>query len=420
MFLPSIHRNFPAHSTSKVFPKVSSRPKLRTTAPLNSVSPTRPTILFLGQDDRITSLVQKTLEPDMGVISSRSLQEALPVLESGHPDLVLCDLQDQLPRLLETFQVRHLAEIPFLLFTTTEDRQAKASLLTGRVTDLLMKPCEAEELSARIRGHLHNYLAKKALQVELRHHDRPLEQLIAELISRTKELNRINKLKDEFMAVLSHELRNPINVIAGFAEILKSGVDQPDLAREAAEAIYRNSQVQVKLITDLLDVSRGITGKLILDTKPMALSEVLNQVLPMVKDAAIKQGITLTVCADEHGDMIQGDGIRISQVFWNLLSNALKFTPNGGAVHVQIQRRERWIEFSVKDTGPGIDPKFLPYMFERFHQQDASITKKFGGLGLGLAISRHIVELHGGAVSAFSEGLGHGATFTVRFPALTN
>ncbi len=417
MFLPSLHRNFSSHS--KIFPKISSRLALRNKASLNLVSPGKPTILFLSEDEWLESLVEESLEPEMGVISSRTLQEALPALDSGLPDLILCDRHDQLPCLLETFNARHLADIPIVLFTTANDHKATTQLLTGRVTDLLMKPCESQELNARIRGHLQNYLAKKVLQSELRHQDQSLEQLVDEMVCQAKELERLNRLKDEFMAVLSHELRNPINVIAGFAEILKSGIDHPDQERAAIDAIYRNSQMQIKLVTDLLDVSRGISGKLILDAKPMALSEVLEQTLPTFRETATKQGLTLTTMVEDHGDLIQGDAIRISQVVWNLLSNALKFTSKGGSIHIHIARRDRWIELSVQDTGPGIDPNFLPHMFERFHQQDTSITKKFGGLGLGLAISRHIVELHGGVIAAHSEGLGKGATFTVRFPALT-
>jgi signal transduction histidine kinase len=416
MFLPSLHRNFSSHS--KVFPKISSLPASRKTTPLNLVSSGKPTILFLSEDEWLESMVESSLEPEMGLISASSWQEALRMLGSDLPDLILCDRHDQLPCLLETFNTRSLADIPIVLFTTVHDHKATTRLLNGRVTDLLMKPCESQELYARIRGHLQNYLAKKVLQSELHHQDQSLERLIDEMVCQAKELDRLNRLKDEFMAVLSHELRNPINVIAGFAEILKSGVDQPDMERAAIDAIYRNSQMQMKLVTDLLDVSRGISGKLILDTKPMALSEVLDQNLPPIKESAAKQGLTITTAVEENDDLIQGDSIRISQVIWNLLSNAIKFTPKGGSIHVHVARRDRWIELSVQDTGPGIDPNFLPHMFERFHQQDTSITKKFGGLGLGLAISRHIVELHGGVIAAHSEGLGKGATFTVRFPAL--
>jgi signal transduction histidine kinase len=409
MFLPSLQRN------STVPPKAVPRSTLA-----QVMSNERPTVLFLGADHQMLSLVHETLEADVTLISSRNLSETLSVLNSHKPDLVLCDWQDQLSVLLQTMESHHLCEVPLLLFITPEERKSKAQLLIGRVTDLLLKPCQTEELQARVRGHLQSYLAKKVLQTELRCQTSNLHDLAQEIALRTKELSRINKLKDDFMATLSHELRNPINVIAGFAEILKSGIDQPDLAREAADAIYRNAQVQIKLIADLLDVSRGIAGKLILDTKPMQLISVLQEILPAVKEAAAKQEITLTIHSELGGDLMQGDAIRISQVMWNLLSNAIKFTPKGGAVEIRLRRKDQWVEFAVQDTGHGIDPKFLPFMFERFHQQDASITKRFGGLGLGLAIVRHIVELHGGSVFAESEGLGQGATFTVRFPSLTN
>ncbi len=416
MFLPSLHRNSPGPST-KVLPAVSNN--LSAARP-HLMEGMRPTILFLGNDPSMLALVHETLDHDAILISSRNLSETLSVLNSHKPDLVLCDWQDQLGVLLQTMESHHLSDIPLLLFTSLEERKSKANLLTGRVTDLLLKPCLAEELTARLRGHLQSHLAKKLLQSELRCQNPNLHDLAQEITHRTKELHRVNKLKDEFMATLSHELRNPINVIAGFAEILKSGVDQPDLAREAADAIYRNAQMQIKLIADLLDISKGIAGKLILDTKPMQLNSVLQEILPAVKEAAFKQDVTLTIHSELNGDLIQGDAIRISQVMWNLLSNAIKFTPKGGSVEIHLRRNEQWIEFAVQDTGHGIDPKFLPFMFERFNQQDSSITKRFGGLGLGLAIVRHIVELHGGSVRAESDGLGQGATFTVRFPTLTN
>jgi signal transduction histidine kinase len=418
MFLPSLQRNAPV--PPKATPPISPVTSVPRSAWAPFISGERPTVLFLGVDHNMVTLVHETLEHDVTLISSRNLSETLSVLNSHKPDLVLCDWQDQLGVLLQTMDSHHLSEIPLLLFTTPEERKSKASLLSGRVTDLLLKPCQAEELQARIRGHLQNYLAKKILQAELRCQTSNLHDLAQEITLRTKELHRVNKLKDEFMATLSHELRNPINVIAGFAEILKSGVDQPDLAREAADAIYRNAQVQIKLIADLLDISRGIAGKLILDSKPMQLNTVLQDILPAVREAAAKQELTLTVHSELNGDLIHGDAVRISQVMWNLLSNAIKFTPKGGTIEIHLCRKDHWIEFSVHDTGHGIDPKFLPYMFERFNQQDASITKRFGGLGLGLAIVRHIVELHGGTVFAQSNGLGQGATFTVRFPTMTN
>jgi signal transduction histidine kinase len=418
MFLPAFQKHWSLQS--KVFSATSSRPARHKPFLVNSTLPSQPTILFLGDDNAFFSMTKELFESSSHILRSISVTETLNLLEDTTPDLVLCDLQDQLPLFLETFQAAQLADIPFLLLTAFEDRKANAALLAERVTDLLYKPCEAEEFKARIKGHLQNHLARKLLQNEDRHPHQSLENLAQDITARNKELCRMNKLKDEFMAVLSHELRNPINVIAGFAEILKSGVDQPDLAREAADAIFRNAQLQIKLVTDLFDISRGIAGKLVLDSKPMQMGAVLQEVLPVAKDAALKKGITLNVSSDAHGDMINGDSARISQVIWNLLTNAIKFTPHGGRIDVRLQRRDRWVELSVEDTGHGIDPSFLPCMFERFNQQDSSITKKFGGLGLGLAIVRHIVELHGGSVCAHSDGVDCGATFTVRLPVLTN
>lgn len=419
MFLPSFYKSPAPQSKAVPYPTNASAP-FRKTLPLVAAGGERPTLFFLGEEGPIFSLLQNVLESTAQIFAARTLHEMLALLEEHKPDLVLCDLQEQLPVMLDAFQTLPLIDIPFLVTATAEDRKDKCSLLEDRVTDLVMKPCEAAELNARIKGHLQNHLAKKTLQSELRKSNQPLEQMAQEIAERTKELNRMNKMKDEFMAVLSHELRNPINVIAGFAEVLRSGVDQPDLAREAADAIYRNAQMQIKLISDLFDVSRGIAGKLVLDTKPMQMCSVLQELLPMAREASSKKGITFRSSCDAAGSFIQGDSARISQVMWNLLTNAVKFTPQGGRIDVLLQRQGQWVEFSVKDNGHGIDPSFLPCMFERFNQQDVSITKKFGGLGLGLAIVRHIVDLHGGVVSASSDGLGHGATFTVRLPALAN
>ena len=211
-----------------------------------------------------------------------------------------------------------------------------------------------------------------------------------------------------------------MNVISGFAEVLLQGCEDPQTVQESAQAIYRNAQVQIKLVTDLLDVSRGITGKLVLDPRPMDLKNLINDIIPPAREAASKKGVLLIVSSEITSGTINGDPARISQVIWNLLSNSLKFTPSGGQIEVHLSGNNQWIELKIKDSGVGIDPNFLPKVFERFLQQDSSITKNFGGLGLGLAIVRHIVELHGGQVQAHSDGIGQGATFTVLLPLLSN
>ena len=225
-----------------------------------------------------------------------------------------------------------------------------------------------------------------------------------------------NRTKDEFLATVSHELRNPLNAIVGWARMLRSGVLDPPGAERALEAIERNAQVQTKLVEDILDVSRIITGKLRLRIAPTSLSTVVSAALDTVRPAAEMKEIQLDVQLDPSADAVTGDSDRLQQVVWNLLSNAIKFTPRRGKVKVRLQRVGSEAEIRIGDNGVGIDPAFLPHVFDRFRQADSTSTRSHGGLGLGLAIVRHLVELHGGSVRAESGGEGKGATFMVRLP----
>ncbi|RPJ80330.1 MAG: response regulator, partial [Acidobacteria bacterium] len=231
-------------------------------------------------------------------------------------------------------------------------------------------------------------------------------------------LREANRLKDEFLATLSHELRTPLNAIVGWSDLLRRGGLQPDDTIRAAESIFRNARVQSELIEDVLDVSRIISGKVLLETRPVEPVTVLRGALDSTRPAAEAKGVAIVTELDEALPFpIAGDPTRIQQVFWNLLSNAVKFTPRGGLVRVSLRFVDGQVRVQVKDTGIGIGAPFLPHVFERFRQEDSSITREHGGLGLGLAIARHLVELHGGTVTAASEGEGRGATFTVTLPA---
>jgi PAS domain S-box-containing protein len=226
-----------------------------------------------------------------------------------------------------------------------------------------------------------------------------------------------NRLKDEFLATLSHELRTPLTAILGWARLLRSGrLDERSGAR-ALEIIERNADAQNQLIEDILDVSRIITGKLALHVEPVEPVAVIEAAVEAVRPAAEARRVELNVLLSPEPSPVSGDAARLRQVIWNLLTNAVKFTPEGGRVEVRVERTDSHVRIKVSDTGEGIDPKFLPYVFDRFRQADASTTRKRGGLGLGLAIVRHLVELHGGTVSAESEGRGRGTTFTVSLPA---
>ncbi|HWQ34304.1 MAG TPA: ATP-binding protein [Blastocatellia bacterium] len=251
------------------------------------------------------------------------------------------------------------------------------------------------------------------------------EQRLAEeererLLAREQELRRAaeeaSRLKDEFLATVSHELRTPLNHMLGWVVMLRSGRLAPDQAAEALATIERNARAQNRLIEDLLDVSRIITGRLRLDLQPVAIAQVVEAAVASAQPAAAAKGIVLVNDADPASGTVRGDADRLQQVVWNLLSNAIRFTPAGGSVIVRLAREDTQVRLTVSDTGEGISPEFLPFVFDRFSQADGSYRRKHGGLGLGLAIVRHLVELHGGEVSVESAGPGCGATFTVTLP----
>ncbi|HEV7858718.1 MAG TPA: PAS domain S-box protein [Pyrinomonadaceae bacterium] len=227
-----------------------------------------------------------------------------------------------------------------------------------------------------------------------------------------------NRTKDEFLATLSHELRTPLTAMLGWTRIMRTNRLDESMTAHALEIIERNATLQAQLIEDLLDVSRIIGGNLRLNIGPVELAPVIAAVLDSVRPAADAKNITLEIRQAETASLVSGDPARLQQVFWNLLINSVKFTPQGGRVDVLLARVEGQVEIRVRDTGQGISQEFLPYVFDRFRQADASITRMHGGLGLGLAIVRHLVEAHGGAVRVESEGAGRGATFIVSLPRL--
>ncbi len=226
-----------------------------------------------------------------------------------------------------------------------------------------------------------------------------------------------NRIKDEFLATLSHELRTPLSSILGWAQLLKTKLLNPEETDEAVEIIERNAQMQSKLIEDLLDVSRIITGKLRLNLRHIRLAPVILAAVDVVLPAARAKGVVIdAVEIHEASECVLGDADRLQQVFWNLLSNAVKFTRGHGHIEVRLNSGEAAVEVTVRDDGEGIDPQFLPHVFDRFRQADSSMNRMHGGLGIGLAIVRHVVELHGGSVRVASEGAGRGTTFAIMLP----
>ncbi|TKC95181.1 response regulator [Polyangium fumosum] len=242
------------------------------------------------------------------------------------------------------------------------------------------------------------------------------ERLLSREQAARAELERTGRLKDEFLALLSHELRTPLTAILGWSQLLLTRGPSDEFLRRGLGTIERNARTQAKLIDDLLDMSRIISGRLSLELEAVDLAEMLETMLESAEPAAKTKGIRLELSVASAGEKVLGDPNRLQQIVWNLLSNSMKFTPQGGQVKVSLRREDSYAHLAVVDTGIGIDPDFLPYVFEQFRQADASTTREHGGLGLGLSIVQHLVELHGGTVVAKSSGKNQGASFTVKLP----
>jgi signal transduction histidine kinase len=226
------------------------------------------------------------------------------------------------------------------------------------------------------------------------------------------------RAKDEFLMTLSHELRNPLNAVSGWAKLLEVGKLGEEQSRHAIEVILRNVNAQVRLVDDLLDMSSVVSGKMRLAIQPVNVADVIGEALDAVRPGAEAKGIQLQSVLDSPGTQVSGDPGRLQQVVWNLLYNAVKFTPKAGRILVKLQQVKSHVEIIVSDTGPGIRPDLLPYIFDRLRQGDSSRSRPHGGLGIGLALVRHIAELHGGSVFAESPGEGQGATFVVKLPLM--
>jgi PAS domain S-box-containing protein len=242
------------------------------------------------------------------------------------------------------------------------------------------------------------------------------EQLLIQEKSAREEAESANRLKDEFLATISHELRTPLTSILGWATMLSSNSLSESQVHHALDVITQSAKSQGRLIDDILDTSRIITGRLRLDSRLVEIDQVFQDAIDVVRPTAEAKKIQLHVVIKDERSMVFGDVNRLQQAIWNLLSNAVKFTNPGGRIDAWLTRKENLIDISISDTGVGIDPEFLPHVFERFRQADSTSTRRFGGLGLGLAIVRYIVEMHGGTVSAFSRGKGQGSTFIIQFP----
>jgi signal transduction histidine kinase/ActR/RegA family two-component response regulator len=272
----------------------------------------------------------------------------------------------------------------------------------ARLRAIALLQQKAESLEAEV---------KERRQVE----ERLRLALVGEQMARA-EAETANRMKDEFLATVSHEIRTPLNAIIGWSHLLRTGRLDEATAARAMETIDRNAKSQAQLIEDILDVSRMITGKLRLNNEPVDIASVINAAIDSVQLAINSKDLKLEITLDPSARHTLGDASRLQQVVWNLLANAIKFTPSGGRIEVKVERAGRNLQIRVSDAGQGIDTDFLPFIFDRFRQADGTTTREHGGLGLGLAIVRHLVELHGGTIKADSAGKGKGATFIINLP----
>lgn len=304
-------------------------------------------------------------------------------------------------------------DIPFILISGSIGEQEAVEMMRLGVSDYILKD-NLDRLVVSAERELREAASRK----KRREAERELKQSEMRLREMYAQADRLNRVKDEFLATLSHELRTPLNVIMGNAELLLENAEasQDEEIKSFVEAIYRNSVLQTQLVNDLLDISSIITGKIRFEPSDISPINVIQQIVETLIPTARAKGIKLKTDFKGQSVTVSADRNRLQQILWNLLSNALKFTNKHGTIQINTFHKEQFFIFEVIDDGIGIDPEFLPKIFENFHQEDSSISRRYGGLGLGLSIVRSLVELHGGMVQAESAGKERGSKFTVAIP----
>ena len=369
-------------------------------------------VLLVDDDDVDRLAVKRLLRQTRFDATVDERSDRASALEALTPDRFDCVLLDY--NLPGSDGIEILGEIrakgetlPVIALTGQGDEEVAVALMKAGAADYLNKNnLTAERLERSLRYALAIHRAEEERRLLLEREQRARE-----------EAQAANRAKDEFLATLSHELRTPLNAILGWARLLASGNLDDETSRRAIDIIDRNTRLQAQLIEDLLDISRIITGKLRLDVRVVTVSRVIEGALESVRPSADAKRITIDATLQDADEAVLCDPARMQQIVWNLLTNAIKFTNEGGAIRVDAARQEDTsVVISVADSGVGISPEFLPYVFDRFRQQDGASTRMHGGLGLGLSIVRHLTELHGGTVHAHSAGEGKGSTFSVRLP----
>jgi signal transduction histidine kinase len=415
-------------------------------------------ILLVDDEERNLNVLESILgRPDYGLVRAQTADEALMALLGGEFAAIVLDIKMpgtsgiELAQLIK--QRKRTRDVPILFLTAhlSDERDVLRGYDAGAV-DYLTKPVNPDILRSKIAVFVDLFrktralaAANQALETEvlerqrveeaLRQANEDLEERVQERTAdltlafeekrqlleseraARSEAERASRLKDEFLAIVSHELRTPLNAILGWAHILTQGQsDRPGILAQGLDTIMRNARAQAHLIEDLLDMSRIVSGRIRLNVREVGLAGIVTAAVDTITPAAQAKGIQLECTFAGLDPVIHGDPERLEQIVLNLLSNAVKFTPEGGRVQVSVETGDAWSEVVVRDTGQGIPSEFLPYVFNPFSQADSSTTRRHGGLGLGLAVVSHLVELHRGTLRVESPGLGLGSVFSFRIP----
>ncbi len=384
--------------------------------PASSPAPSRRVRILLADDNAdMRAYVRRLLETIYEVETAADGEAALKLARYQDFDLILSDVM--MPKLdgfglLKALRADERTQtVPVILLSARAGEESRVQGMGAGADDYLVKPFSARELLARVEAHLN-------LQRIRRETEEALMQMMEREQKARASAEAANRVKDDFLAMLSHELRTPLNAIIGWSHLLKSGRLNEQERERGIDVIDRNAAAQRAIIDELLDISRIVTGKLKLETNPVELASVIEAAIDAVRPAADAKEIQIVTTLDRRDGLVVGEAVRLQQVIWNLLSNAVKFTPKQGRIEVELNLVGGHFEVVVRDTGEGIDPEFLPFIFERFRQADSSAKRMHGGLGLGLSIVRSLVEMHRGEIYAASDGKGKGATFTLKLPVM--